>query len=190
MKYLGNVVNAYKVIAKDYIKPGMTVVDATCGNGNDTLFLKSILNDTGKLYALDIQIEAVLRTKKLLNEHGYNEDETLSIMNRSHENFDFIPDGECFDFVVYNLGYLPKGDKTITTQYKTTLMSLNSALSKLNSGGLVVVLCYRGHESGAEEAKYLEDYLSSLEQKAFDVCQLDFINQKNAPPIMWIIEKK
>lgn len=190
MKYLGNVVNAYKVIARDFIKPQMTLVDATCGNGNDTLFLMKCLSNSGKLYAVDVQLEAIESTRMLMAQNGYQEGEHLILKHCSHECFDFLEADERVDFVVYNLGYLPKGDKGITTTVRTTLSSLASALERLKSGGLVIVLSYRGHEAGEEEAVHLEIFLSKLSQSLYDVCKLDFVNQKNTPPVMWIVEKK
>ncbi|MBF4693664.1 tRNA (mnm(5)s(2)U34)-methyltransferase [Fusibacter ferrireducens] len=189
MKYLGNVVNAYKIIANDYLKPGMTVIDATCGNGNDALFLKQKITHSGRLYAIDIQNDAIESTRALLKTNGYDEDENLVLKQCSHETFDFLKSEEV-DFIIYNLGYLPKGDKSIVTHFDTTLKSLNSAMYHLKHGGLIFILCYRGHEEGAEEFIHMNSFLANLSQSEFDVLKMAFTNQKNTPPLMWIVERK
>ncbi|GAU76985.1 class I SAM-dependent methyltransferase [Fusibacter sp. 3D3] len=190
MKYLGNVVNAYKIILRDYIKSGMTIVDATCGNGNDALFLKQSITETGRLYAIDIQREAIESTRRVLESNGYTESDTLILKQCSHENFYFLESGEQVDLVIYNLGYLPKGDKKITTHFESTLKSLVSALQCIKCGGLILILCYRGHEQGELEFRHIEPFLAELPQGEFDVLKMAFINQLNKPPVMWIVEKK
>ena len=190
MKYLGNVVNAYKIIAKEYLKPGMTVIDATCGNGNDSLFLKQQISDSGRLYAIDIQREAVEQTRSLLSSNGYEESDRLIIKQCSHEIFDFLGSDEQIDLVIYNLGYLPKGDKKMTTHFETTLKSISSAMTCIKPGGLIFILCYRGHVEGEEEFHHIDSFLTQLPQRKFDVLKMAFTNQQNKPPVMWIIEKK
>lgn len=190
MKYLGNVVNTYKILAKDYLKPGMTAIDATCGNGNDSLFLKQCITKSGKLYALDIQKEAIEQTRNLLSLNGYEESECLIIKQCSHEVFDFLEPDEQVDLVIYNLGYLPKGDKKMTTHFETTLKSINSAMTCIKQGGLIFILCYRGHAEGEEEFHHIESFLTQQSQREFDVLKMAFINQQNKPPVMWIVERK
>lgn len=191
MKYLGNVVNAFKVLSGTYLKEGMTVLDATCGNGNDSLYLKKLIGTRGVLYAVDVQEDAISATRRLFEEHGFVEDEALKLVLGSHDDLSFLEISDrLLDLAVYNLGFLPKGNKQITTEYDTTLKSLEQVLNYLKSGGLVFVLCYVGHNSGKLEAEHLGRFLTTLDQKFFDVARFEFVNQKNDPPLMWIVEKK
>ena len=59
------------------VQKGDTVVDATCGNGFDTLkMLKLVADDSGKgcVYAMDIQKDALDNTSSLLEE-SLNQDQ-------------------------------------------------------------------------------------------------------------------
>lgn len=185
MKYLGNVVNAFKILAGSYLKKGMSVLDATCGNGNDSLFLKELIGEEGMLYALDIQEEAIVRTKAILSSRA-----NVKIIKQSHEMLKNLFKEEELDAIVYNLGYLPKGDKAITTRYDSTIESISQALSIIKKGGLIFVLSYRGHLEGELEFQKLSSYLKNISQSEYDIAYIEFINQQNSPPVMWVIERK
>lgn len=55
---------------KSIVKPGDTVVDATCGNGYDTLAMAKLalcdVHSLGKVIAIDKQSEALISTSTLL----------------------------------------------------------------------------------------------------------------------------
>lgn len=93
------------------------------------------------------------------------------------------------DFIIYNLGYLPKGNKEIKTKASSTLKSIKKALPLLNSNGLMLVTCYRGHDGGMEEWKAIKNYFKSLNQKEYSVLEFNFVNQQNNPPILYGLEK-
>ncbi|EUJ17051.1 methylase [Listeria aquatica FSL S10-1188] len=92
--------------------------------------------------------------------------------------------------VIYNLGYLPGGDKSITTLEESTLESISAALEKLMVGGLVILVIYHGHEAGKLEKEAILNYVSHLPQEKFSVLQYGFINQRNLPPFVVAIEKR
>jgi tRNA A58 N-methylase Trm61 len=48
------------------VKPGSVAVDATAGNGNDTLFLAGLVGTSGLVLAFDIQPEALEKTRAVL----------------------------------------------------------------------------------------------------------------------------
>lgn len=169
-----------------HIKAGDTVLDATVGNGHDTLILSNLVGPSGRVYGYDIQKVAIDLTKEFLNENSSLDNVTL--INDSHEYIDqFI--NKKLSFIVYNLGYLPKGDKSIKTNSKSTINSIKKALNLLEPKGLLVVTVYVGHAGGPEEKGALEDLLTSLDQKLYGVLKYDFINQANNPPILYCIEK-
>ena len=185
-KYFVNPVNIGKRIMTDYVKEGYTVLDCTVGNGNDTLHLAKLVGDSGKVYGFDIQSIALEITKGKLDKEGL--ERRALLIHDSHENIDqYI--FEKLHLIVYNLGYLPKGDKNIKTKPSTTIKSIKKALPLLQSNGLLLITCYTGHEGGKEEKEKVEAYLKFIDQKYANVLEFNFINQKNNPPILYGVEK-
>jgi len=181
-----NAVETAKNIMKAYVKTGQIALDCTVGNGNDTLLLSLLVGEKGKVYGFDIQSVAIERTRERLRNEGL--EDRVILINDSHEHIDrYISEG--IDFIVYNLGYLPKGSKEIRTNADSTLKSIKKALFLLKKNGLLLVTCYTGHEGGMEEWKALKEYLKELDQNVYSVLEFNFINQKNNPPILYGIEK-
>lgn len=173
------------------ITPNSRVIDATLGNGFDTEKIIEQLGPKGAIYAFDIQKEAVERSRDRLqpifNQPQENRPE-ITLICDSHTQFArYIT--EPIDFIIYNLGYLPKGDKTITTQAHTTLESIKVGLQLLAPNGTMLIALYPGHPAGKVEKYHLEKYLSKLDQRQFHVLQEQFINQQNHPPLIYLIEK-
>src|SRR5690349_11651165 len=141
------------------VKKGDTVIDATCGNGKDTLILARLALDEGqgRLIGLDIQSEALLRTKQLLCEHlSESLMERICLFEQSHVEFPKEIIDRSIRLIVYNLGYLPSGNKAVTTTATTTLISVERALDLLMPGGLLSITCYPGHDQGKKEEEALE----------------------------------
>ena len=158
-------------------------VDMTMGNGNDTLFLCKIAKF---VYAFDIQQIALDNTKKKLIDNDLS---NYSLILDTHENIDLYIKESVKGFI-YNLGYLPTGDKNITTLYTSTINSLKKALLLLKEKGIIVLVVYEGHENGKIESIKLNEFLISLPQKEYDVITYRFINQINNPPYVVVIERK
>ena len=162
-------------------------VDNTIGNGNDTLFLASI---SKFVYGFDIQQIALDNTEKLLNE---NNKTNYKLFLKSHDLIDdcidieILKEVKCF---IYNLGYLPKGDKTITTNYQTTLNSLKKCVCYLNHHSLIFLTCYIGHKQGKIESDKLLEYTKNLDHNEYEVTTYNVINQDNNPPFVIIIERR
>jgi predicted methyltransferase len=135
---------------RDVIRPGETVVDATVGNGHDTLLLAQTVGAEGMVYGFDVQEEALHATRRRLLEAGIGEGRVRLIQAGHEEMADHVrgPVGA----VMFNLGYLPGGDHARTTRVPTTLCALQQAISLLRRGGVISVVCYRGHPGGMEEA--------------------------------------
>src|SRR5690606_35790686 len=90
-----------------------TVVDATCGNGHDTLFCCQHFKT---VHAFDIQHIAIEQTK--LRTSSYQN------ITLHHESFTNLTKIDPIDGVIFNLGYLPKGDESITTKAEVLLETL------------------------------------------------------------------
>jgi ubiquinone/menaquinone biosynthesis C-methylase UbiE len=170
-----------------YIKPGDTVVDATCGTGQDTVVLARAVGSEGKVYAFDIQKSAHLLTEARLKSHGITN--VHLVMQSFVSMSEHIPEKSA-SAVVFNLGYLPGGDHGITTTADTTLEGLECALRTIKPGGIVTVVMYDGHEEGAVEKKAVLDWAGALDQARYHVAYVSLLNQKNHPPeILWVTRK-
>lgn len=177
-------------LLKTTITEGEVAIDATCGNGNDTLVLSHIVGKTGKVYAFDIQEQAIQNSKQLLAEHNRN---NVTFIHGNHADMNnYLPEAlkGKVGGAIFNLGYLPRSDKTIITKGETTIMALEAILAYLKKNGLIVIVIYHGHEGGQTEKKQVLEYAKSLDQKKYHVLMYRFINQKNNPPFIVAIQKK
>lgn len=145
------------------LAPGDRAIDATMGNGHDTLFLARQVAPVGQVAAFDIQAAALLNTQQRLDDAGL-----LTIARLYHCDHDQmlqqLPDDwrEGVSAVMFNLGYLPGGDKTVITQATSTIAALHQALQLLRPGGLLSVLLYRGHAGAGAEADAVTRWLQTL----------------------------
>ncbi len=178
-------------IVLEYIEEGDVVVDATAGNGHDTLVLAEAVGEHGKVLAFDIQKKALENTEKLLEENGMLK--RTSLINDSHENIEKYLDSTELSpsAVIFNLGYLPLGDKSITTNGKSSIKAIESASKLIKLGGIVALVLYSGHEEGKEEKQMILDMLRGLCSSKYHVAYTSMLNQENNPPeIVWITRKK
>lgn len=182
-----NAVRMVHNIALQKVKEGDIAVDATVGNGNDTVLLAKLVGKTGKVYGFDIQDIAIKNTKEKLLSLGMLD--RVELIKDNHDKLDmFIK--EKIDFVMFNLGYLPGGDHSIITKPQSTIKAVEKAIVKLNSKGMIILVVYTGHEGGKEEKDSIERYVRELDQKKYTVLKYSFINQINNPPMIIAIEKK
>jgi len=172
--------------AKKIVHAGDTVIDATMGNGHDTAFLAELVGDAGKVYAFDIQQEAVENTRARLEKLGLSE--WCILINDSHDRLDQYVCGP-IKLAMFNLGYRPGGDHSLCTRGETTMRAIKAALDKLTAGGLIIVVIYHGGDSGFEERDYLLNELPKLNSGASAVMMTEFLNLPNNPPILICIEK-
>lgn len=128
---------------KKHLRPGNRAIDATCGNGHDTLILSTL--NLSHLYVFDIQEKPLKKQKRL----GVRENISYHLGCHSI----FLGVETSVNLIVYNLGYLPGGNKSLTTQAETTLKSLENGLNLLSSGGLISMTLYPGHSEGAREKR-------------------------------------
>ena len=157
-------------------------IDATMGNGNDTVFLFHLAK---KVYAFDVQEQALIKTREKL--------EQLNI-----KNVQLILDGhqtinkyvtEPIRAAIFNLGYLPSADKSVITQPATTLTAIKKILERLEIGGRLAITVYYGHEGGDKEKDAVLNFVKELDQQHFTVMLYQPLNQINTPPFLVMIEK-
>lgn len=160
-------------------------VDATCGNGFDTLFLSNVAGAKGKVMAFDIQEQAIERTNVLLSQNKLFDN--FQIIKDSHEFIGKYLDGK-IDAAVFNLGYLPFSDKTITTNPDTTLKAIENLLPVLKDDGRIYITTYVSHDVGYEIHEII-DYLNSLNKSKYNVIHVRITNKENNPPELFVIEK-
>ena len=181
-----NVIEISKRICRLKLNNGDTAVDCTMGNGNDAAFLCHLVGERGRVYAFDIQEEAVINTRKKLQELDFIE--RAEMILDGHQNIDkYIK--ENVKLVIFNLGYLPKGNHEITTKKETTIEAVQKCLDILEPNGIILLIIYTGHENGKTEKEALESFASKLNQKEYNVANICFANQVNNPPELICIEK-
>jgi len=180
------IIETVKHLIKSELEHISVAVDATMGNGNDTLFLSEFVGDQGKVYAFDVQKEAIESTRKRLDEEGAS---NVTLIHDGHEHMlDHID--EPVDLIMFNLGYLPKGDHKIITEPESTCQAIDAGLRIMKVGGLLTIISYYGHPGGLREMSAVKSFLTSLDEKHYDVMEMNAINKKKSPPIIYIVRKK
>lgn len=175
-----SVLNFAHTLLKEILTGNDNTLDLTVGNGHDTLFLASI---SKWVYGFDIQPLALENAKnRLINQHN------VTLYLDSHENIDKYP-LENIKGIIMNLGYLPTGDKNITTNIHSTLVAIEKSLHVLQVHGRFVIVVYPGHPSGLIESIELDKFIQTLPQKQYQVLKYQFCNQVNQPPYLIAIEK-
>lgn len=147
----------------EILKPGDLAVDATAGNGHDTLFLARTVGDAGHVWAFDIQTAALDATRKRLEAAGVAERVTL--IRDGHQHLErHLPDQARgrIRAVTFNLGYLPGGDHGIITRPETSLAALEAARAVLGPDGIISLMIYRGHSGGLEEFEAIRAWLQQV----------------------------
>lgn len=165
---------------RDYIAENDCCVDATAGNGNDTEFLCRMAGPGGKVYAFDIQEEALEHTRHRLEREGLLPRAVL--IRDGHEHMqDYVR--EPVSVVVFNFGYLPGGDHGIATRPETSIRAVRQGLGLLKPGGIMGLCIYSGGDTGYEERDTLLQYLKELDARKWLVIVSSYYNRGNDPPL-------
>lgn len=168
------------------VRSGELVIDATAGNGHDTLFLARQVGDKGKVLSFDVQQEAIQRTQQLLGKENLLHRVDLILDSHEHlQDYAHQPVAA----IMFNLGYLPGSDHQIITRPETTVKAIKAGLTILRRGGIITTVVYTGHEGGKEEQAAIFAFCKNLSQKHFTVLHYSIINQINDPPSLLVIEK-
>ena len=171
---------------KEHVKEGDICIDATAGNGNDTEYLCRLTGPSGKVYAFDIQSQALEHTKARLENAGFS----ATLILDGHENMEqYVSEKGQVSCAVFNFGYLPGGDHALSTQAPTSIRALEAALNLLKKDGILSLCIYSGGDSGFEEKEALLAFLRTLDKKRFLCIVSEYYNRPNHPPIPVLVVK-
>jgi hypothetical protein len=173
------------------LSPGALAVDATAGNGNDTLFLAGLVGDAGKVLAFDVQPEALESTQRRLLAAGVR---NVVCIRAGHEHIGGYLDEHAPNRPVaaamFNLGFLPGGDPAVTTRAETTIAACAELLGRLDVGGLLSVHIYAGHHGGADETREVLAWAGRLEWERWHVLRLSSFNKQRNPEHLLMVERR
>ncbi|MCM2356783.1 MAG: methyltransferase domain-containing protein [Geobacteraceae bacterium] len=171
---------------RERVRPGDRVVDATCGNGHDTLLLAQLVGPEGRVWAFDVQEEALTATRELLSGEGLSG--RVELLRAGHERLaEFVR--EELRAVVFNLGFLPGGDREFVTRPEHTVAALEQAAGLILAGGIITVCIYTGHPGGPEEGEAVARWGAGLSPKRFNVWSSRQLNRPATAPYLVLVEK-
>ncbi len=182
----GNAVLLGQQFVGDVLHKGCVAVDATAGNGYDTLFLANLVGEKGRVYAFDIQQSALDVTARRLTQFGL--DNNVQLIHDGHEKMDLYINSPV-DAFMFNLGYLPGGDHDKITRSPTTTRALQIALNLLKPGGRISLVVYTGHSGAGEESRAVDEMAAKLDPRLFGVLKVAFVNRSVSAPFLIYIER-
>ena len=179
-----DLLDLHKYFILSHLKPGDCAVDYTMGNGHDTEFLSKTGGENGRVFAFDIQPNALNSTKARLVASGCPDNYTLLCVSH-HRAAEFVD--RKVRAGMFNLGYLPGSDKKITTMHETTLAAIDAAISLMDSDAIVLIAIYPGHAEGELEGRLVGEKLSALDRRQYTVGCFKLINSPTSP-YFYIVE--
>lgn len=176
----------------DVLRPGHWAIDATVGNGHDTLRLAKLAGPTGHVYGFDVQPSAIEAAERRLTEVGIADRATLFLDGHERMRERLTPLGAegRVRAAMFNLGYLPGGDREVTTRAETTLLGLEGAMRLITPGGLITVVLYPGHPRGPEETRAVMEWATALSPRRALVLRYEFLDPRKPPPVLLAIQPK
>ena len=172
---------------KEHVHPGDFCIDATMGNGHDTALLCQLVGGNGHVLAFDIQKLACENTLKKLQEADVPQNYRLILDSHIHMNQ--YADADSVNCIIFNFGYLPGGDHSLSTKASSSIIAIEQGLNLLKKGGLMSLCIYSGGDSGFEERDALLSYLKELDHKKYLVIRSFYYNRPKNPPIPVLIWK-
>jgi SAM-dependent methyltransferase len=177
-------------IAASALAPGETAIDATCGNGHDTLVLARLVGPGGRVIAIDIQQAAIENTRRSLAAAGLD-DGRATLVHDCHEAALLRIAPASVAWIMFNLGYLPGGDHAVTTITRSTVAALDAAWVALRPGGVLSIACYPGHPEGAGEAAAVESWMRATAANGAAraaIYQQPFT--RSPAPLLWLASRR
>ena len=187
-KPLGSLTTLAHQFITQHLPPEAIVIDATLGNGHDALFLAQTVGEKGQLYGFDIQMAAIEQTTERLNNHSVTA--SCQLFHQCHSTMiNCIPSDlhGRIAAIMFNLGYLPHGNKDIITRSETTLLALQQATVLLGANGILTILSYPGHPGGSDETQQVNQWIAELDEQFEKKCYFDPDNPKS--PVLFLLKK-
>jgi 16S rRNA C1402 N4-methylase RsmH len=185
-----SVLDQAKSLTEEILSDGDIAVDATLGNGYDAVHLARQVAPTGRLFGVDLQEEAIVRSRERLSSEGL--EKSVSLIRGNHASLlRLLPSAIVgrVGAVMFNLGYLPGGDRTAPTRAETTIPAIQQAVDLLQPCGRMTIVLYRGHPEGPPEYRAVLEAVREWDQRNLEVLHYRFINQVHQPPELLVIEK-
>lgn len=179
-------------VLSELLRPGDTCLDATSGNGHDTLALARLVGTEGKVIAIDKQPAAIEATRARLAAAGAEAPCTLLCADHADAaNRLLATHRGKLRAAVFNLGYLPGGNKTVISGAPTTVAALDASADLLAAGGRMLVTAYSGHPGGPEEARAVAAWMDALDQRVWHVSRHapTALRPDRSPPVLWIASR-
>lgn len=153
---INNAVQFQHLIWDRVMKHANIVVDATCGNGHDLLYLAERAKKGCHLYGIDIQMKAINSSQELLQSNDIAQDVSLTFIHDSHDRAlaNQLKD-EVIDLMIFNLGYLPGGDHQVITKPHQTIDAINEGLENYRSLELSQLLLTLEQQKGLKKCRCL-----------------------------------
>jgi SAM-dependent methyltransferase len=164
------------------VSDGALAIDATAGNGHDTLFLARLVGPSGRVLAFDVQAAAIESARTLLEREGVAE--RVVPYQESHALLADRAEAGSVDVVMFNLGYLPGADRTVITETAGTLAALEAAAHVLRPGGWLCVTCYPGHAGGGDEADAVGQWMEARVASGWRVARYGLIGTRKPAPFL------
>ena len=171
-----------------HVKEGDLCIDATIGNGNDTLLLSRLCGEKGHVLAFDIQELALAHTRERLEKE--NAAHNYELILDSHANMGNYAAPMSVSCIVFNFGYLPGGDHSLATRPDSSILALQASLGLLKKGGILMLCIYSGGDSGFEERDALLSWLKKLDSRKYLVIKTEYYNRPNNPPMPVLVVKQ
>lgn len=186
---LGKCTQQCRTLLVPHIDYGDRVVDATAGNGQDTLWMAKRVGDAGRVWAFDIQERALKLTQKLLEAHSMSH--RAELLHATHADLREHLQAEQgkLALIMFNLGYLPGGNRSVVTVWPSTVIALEQSLDLLRPGGILSVLAYSGHEEGFRESTELEAFCEGLDPKQAVCASYRLLNRSSSAPRLFLLQR-
>jgi glycine/D-amino acid oxidase-like deaminating enzyme len=179
-----------QTLVREVVQPGESAIDATAGNGHDTCFLAEVVGRNGRVFAFDVQGDALQRTSARLDDVGY---QNVILHQHCHAGMkDVVAESfhGCVAAVMFNLGYLPGGDHAVTTETESSIKALRIALELVRSGGIITVLAYPGHDGGNDETGSVQHLIARLPDAEFETSIRRSATTSKTAPMLFVIVRR
>ena len=174
-------------IIQEHLDIGDYAIDATIGNGHDTLFLSKQVGIDGKVFGFDIQQQALVSTRSNLESEHINNTQLFHVSHNNMEKHIPTKYHKKVKVIMFNLGYLPGSDKSIISHADSTLLALNQSIGLLAPSGIITITAYPGHQGGDEETRQIKQWCNHLSAELYTI-QIIHSSDKKTAPILFIIQ--